>query len=750
MGGDDEQRAVGSVAGRTWVGRWIRLNQDWAGEMTDTKPILRGAAEPSADRQAPARREDSSARAGAKLRRQAEEMARAEAEQTQESSEGLSAEAARRLRHELRVLEIELELQKEELKTAERARAESARRALSLTELSPVGIFRTDTRGATTYVNRKWCELSGLSADEALGNGWLGAVHPDDRELLRQGWEDASRRLGASRTEYRIVRPDGSIVWVMGQATPERNIGGLVIGYIGTIVDITERKQSELRLRAVLDATPFPIALVDPEDNEIDFWSSSALTLFGHVASTAPEWYEKAYPDPHYRREVISRWKPAVEKARSSGLSVNAGEYRVTCRDGSVRVCELHATLLAKGLVVTFNDITQRKRAEEALTHSQAQLLQSQKLEAVGRLAGGVAHDFNNILQALLSLATVLRLKVATPELAKVAGEIEAHITRGAGLTQQLLLFSRRQTAEKKKLDLGELTSAVGGLLRRLIPENIRLAIDTPAERLWVEGDAGQLQQVLVNLAVNARDAMPGGGTLTVRTSSKSDEAVLEVADTGHGMDEATRAHLFEPFFSTKESEKGTGLGLSVVHGIVELHGGRVEVETAPGKGSCFRVILPAAAAPDDAAVGAGGQADLPGGRGERVLLVEDEPGVREGLTELLQILGYEVIAVGSGEEAGAVANEPAPDLLLTDLMLPGIDGAELAEQLRGRWPGLSVVLMSGYTEDEAVRRGIDEGSVRFLQKPFDMAALARAVSAALAEPARREAGSSVHQPPSS
>jgi CheY-like chemotaxis protein len=353
-------------------------------------------------------------------------------------------------------------------------------------------------------------------------------------------------------------------------------------------------------------------------------------------------------------------------------------------------------------------------------------------MDAVGRLAGGVAHDFNNILQAMLSLATVLRLRAGSPELTRIVGEIEAHIERGAGLTEQLLQFSRRQITDMQRLDLGKLASAAGLLLRRLIPEHIRLTVETTQERLWVQGNAGQLQQVLVNLAVNARDAMPSGGTLTVRTSGGHGEAVVEVADTGHGMDEATRTHLFEPFFTTKEPGKGTGLGLSVVHGIIGLHGGRIEVASAPGEGSSFRVTLPVVPAPDDPASEPFGEMELLHGHGERVLIVEDEDGARQALAELVEMLGYQVTAMGSGEDAGLLPTELAPALLLTDLMLPGIDGAALAAGLRARWPHLKIVLMSGYTEDEAVRRGVREGEVHFLQKPFDVTALARALGEAM------------------
>lgn len=619
------------------------------------------------------------------------------------------------------------------------------------------------------------------------------------------------------------------------------------------------------------------MAVVDLQDDKIAYWSRSALTLFGHTAPTAAEWYQIAYPDPDYRRDVLARWKPSLDQARRSGQTVNAGEYQVTCRDGSVRICELHTTFLADQLIVTFNDVTEHKHAEKALRASQqlldriinaitvrvfwkdrnlvflgcneafardagcadptgvvgkddyqmvwraqaesyrrddrqvmesgcpkllieesqttpagrtltlltskiplrsatgevsgvlgtylditelrqaeqdktrleTQLIQAQKLEAVGRLAGGVAHDFNNILQAMLSLATVLRLRAGSPELTRTVHEIEGLIKRGAGLTQQLLLFSRRQAADRARLDLGELTSSAGLLLRRLIPEHIRLSVEIPPEPVWAEGNAGQLQQVLMNLAVNARDAMPHGGTLILRAVRAGDDAVLEVIDSGEGMGDDTRAHLFEPFFTTKEAGRGTGLGLAVVHGVVTQHRGRVEVDSAPGAGSRFRVLLPGAPAPETQVGGEASEAEgPPHGLGEHVLVVEDEDGTRQGLTELLELLGYRVTAMASGEEAIALPDDTSPSLLLSDLMLPGIPGPALAERLGARWPGLRVVLMSGYTEDEVLRREVDEGTVQFLQKPFDILSLARLLRDALAEGEkkgvrRQEAGSS-------
>jgi len=752
-------------------------------------------------------------------------------------------------------------------KRAEGELQESRERYQNLARISPVGIFRTDEKGATTYVNPRWCRLSGLSVDEALGDGWLSAVHPDDRKGLIEGWRESSRLARESFSDYRLVRADGTVVCVMGQAIPETNAENEVVGYVGTITDITERKraeealrESEERYRQLVEMESDAVLLVDNESGRILEANGAAATLYGftreellarkntelsaqpeetqrvthgtpvisdqvvtiplrihrkkdgtefpveitgrffesrgrpvHIAAirdiTERRRAEEALRASLERFELASRatfnaiwdwnlqtdalaWNENVQKlfgyqadeiepgieswttrihpgdldrvnagihaAIDSGRDLWSDEYRFRRRDGT------YAEVADRGCITrdvngnpvrmigAMDNITERKRAEAALAQSQAQLLQSQKLEAVGRLAGGVAHDFNNILQAMLSLATVLRIKAGSPELTRIVAEVETLIKRGAGLTQQLLLFSRRQVVEKKRLDLGELASAASVLLRRLIPANMRLAFDTTPDRLWVDGDTGQLQQVLMNLAVNAKDAMPGGGTLTVRTKRSDGEAVLEVIDTGHGMDEEARSHLFEPFFTTKEIGKGTGLGLSVAHGLVEQHGGRIEVESVPGEGSVFRVILPAMPAPDEAADEPSEETEVPRGHGERVLIVEDEDGARKGLAELLTILGYAVTAVGSGEEAGVLPVEPAPDLLLTDLMLPGIDGAALAAGLRDRWPGIKVVLMSGYTEDEAVRRGVNEGEVRFLQKPFDMLTLARALRAAL------------------
>ena len=417
-------------------------------------------------------------------------------------------------------------------------------------------------------------------------------------------------------------------------------------------------------------------------------------------------------------------------------------EYSVRDKNGRLVPVEVRsAPYRSHDQVVGFQgiarDITERKVADEERARLEEQLRHAQKMEAVGRLAGGVAHDFNNLLQAMLSQVELVRGRNAESEhLAAGLAEFEAQVRRGSALTRQLLLFARRETARPEPLDLNEVVDGAATLLRHLLRANIVLTIDLAREPLPVTADHGQLDQVLVNLAVNAADAMPGGGQLTIRTGREGPARVFfSVGDTGSGIAAEIRGRIFEPFFTTKESGRGTGLGLAVVDGIVRNHDGTLELESTEGEGSTFKVVLHRAAPGGRAGERAGAPilGELATGSGERILLVEDEDGTREGLRDTLIALGYQVVAVGSGDEASALAPEPAFDLLLTDLMLPGVPGPQLAASLQHRWPTLEVILMSGYAEDEVIRRGVSAGKVRFLQKPFDMATLAGEVRTALA-----------------
>jgi two-component system, cell cycle sensor histidine kinase and response regulator CckA len=489
-----------------------------------------------------------------------------------------------------------------------------------------------------------------------------------------------------------------------------------------------ERTRSEegwARLAAIHEATPDLVSISDSAGRFL-YVNRGGRTMVGLTADADIAGYTISdflrSPDAHVvTSEGIPTairegfWRGETELMGLNGETISISLIILAHKrsDGSV---EFVSTIA--------RDISANRQLE-------AQLRQAQKMEAVGQLAAGVAHEFNNLLQALMSMATILRLRSgAGIHVSKIAGDMELQIKRGAGLTQQLLLFSRDALIEKADLDLREEVQKASVLLRQLIPENIKIVLKTAAQRLSVQADAGQMQQVLLNLAINARDAMPGGGTLTLRAGSRGDEVFLEVEDTGSGMNDVTRAHLFEPFFTTKEPGKGTGLGLAVVHGIVVEHGGSIEVESRPREGSRFRIVLPSAS-------GEGVPATetivvieerLGGGR---VLLVEDEACVREGIAVVLETMGFDVLAVGSGEEAMAISVDRAPDLLLTDVTLAGIGGATLAERLCERWPSLKVVLMSGYF-DEASRANARERGWYFLQKPFEIVELTSHLRAAL------------------
>jgi len=390
------------------------------------------------------------------------------------------------------------------------------------------------------------------------------------------------------------------------------------------------------------------------------------------------------------------------------------------------------------GAVVTFLDVTEKKRL-------QAQLLQSQKMESVGRLAGGVAHDFNNLLTVITGYGDLLArdLEPGHPGLHRLE-QIRKAAERAATLTRQLLAFSRKQVLEPKVLDLEAVVADVEQMLHRLIGEDVQFVTVSGGGLGRVRADQGQIEQVIVNLAVNARDAMPNGGKLIVETRNvELDESylrhrpdarlgphvLLAVSDTGQGMSAETLSHAFEPFFTTKELGKGTGLGLATVYGIVRQSGGHVTIYSEPGRGTTCRVYLPRLGEDHDDAAPAAPAGDAPGGT-ETILLVEDEAPVRALAREILESAGYQVLEGATPEEALAAASSHAGPihLVLTDVILPGVSGRQLAAALRSSRTEARVLFTSGYTDDAISHHGILEPGVSFVQKPFTAAVLLRKV----------------------
>ena len=470
-------------------------------------------------------------------------------------------------------------------------------------------------------------------------------------------------------------------------------------------------------------------------------WSQSMGQMLGVGDAPAANdlFLSLAHPDD---RDRIDR---EFAKALDHGGDYEI-EFRVARPDGGVR------WLLSRGRVISDEtgrpvrkvgaamDITERHEADDRRVKLEHQLRQAQKLEAIGRLAGGVAHDFNNVLLAIrgygeLAMRAIARGADATQEVEEMIAGAE----RAAALTRQLLAFSRRQVLRSETIDLSDTVREMDKMLRPLIGDDVQLVTELPEEPVLVNGDRGQLEQVIANLAVNARDAMPDGGRLTLRVgvadidaTQSSDggaghSALLSVTDTGAGMDAATVEQVFEPFFTTKE--EGTGLGLATVHGIVTQSGGSIWVYSEPGRGSTFKIYLPLVH-------GTSERKPLPvpaaasGSLGETILLVEDDPQVRAVVGRMLESLDYRVLSAGDGDDALALARafEGPIELLVSDLVMPGLGGREVAERLRQSNPETAVLFMSGYSDEAVTRRGVVDPNASFLEKPFATADLARRV----------------------
>ena len=499
-------------------------------------------------------------------------------------------------------------------------------------------------------------------------------------------------------------------------------------------------KASEEQYRMLFDLNPSPMWVYDRETLAFLAVNRAAVRRYGF---SHDEFLGMTLRDIRPPEEV-----PRLEASIAQGPRGNeAAPWRHRSKDGALLDVEVTAGALRfagrNAELVLAHDVTDRNQLE-------ARFRQAQKMEAVGRLAGGIAHDFNNILSAVIGYADLLVQDLPEDDPRREdAEEIREAGRRGAGLTRQLLVFSRQQVAERRIVDVNEIVRGLHSMLERIIGEDVTLESRLAADLSAVEADPGQVEQVIMNLAVNARDAMPDGGRLTIETAmvdldevhargSRSLPAgryvMLAVGDTGVGIPREQQSQIFEPFFTTKEAGKGTGLGLSTVYGIVEQSGGSVLVYSEPGAGATFKVYLPAVE-------GAVAPTRKPAhdlrrrGRAERILLVEDEPALLHVAREILVRQGYEVEAVGTvGEALSWCESHPEPiDLLVTDVVMPGLNGRQLAEQIRAMRPAIKVLFMSGYTDDAVIQRGILEPGFAFLQKPFSAASLAERVSEALA-----------------
>jgi len=646
-------------------------------------------------------------------------------------------------------------------------------------QVGRIGGLEVDLR--TGFRNRRSPEyllIHGLPPDAVheTHEDWVRRIHPDDREATEKKFRDAIESKARDYTvQYRIIRPsDGELRWILVRSTIERDANGRAVRLVGAHSDVTEQvaaeqalRQSEERYRTLADQLAELNATlaerVEEKTRERDrIWNVSQDLLLvadrngiwktvnpawtrtlgwreAELLNRTSEWLE--HPDDH----GITRAQ--VEKLGRSGATARF-ESRFRHKDGSWRWLSWTGVPDQDHIYAVARDITAEKAAAERLRATEEALLQSQKMEAVGQLTGGIAHDFNNLLTGIVGSLDLMQTRLNQGRLDNVPRYIDAAMTsanRAAALTHRLLAFARRQPLVPKSVDANQLVVSLEDLLRRTIGETIDLAI-VASPNLWTTlCDPNQLESALINLAINARDAMPDGGKLAISTANVSFDGIsadapalipgeyvcIEVADTGTGMTAEVAARAFDPFFTTKPIGQGTGLGLSMIYGFARQSNGHATIDSTPGQGTSVRLYLPrhqkGIAAEQAAAAASAERASI----GETILVVEDEPVVRGVILEMLGEQGYRTLEAVDGP-AGLLLLRGGHriDLLVTDVGLPGMNGRQLADQARETRPGLKVLFITGYAESVAMADGFLQPGMEMITKPFDLGNLSRRVRA--------------------
>jgi two-component system, cell cycle sensor histidine kinase and response regulator CckA len=768
------------------------------------------------------------------------------------------------------------------LRAAQQKILEQSELLLLAADATQAGVWDYRPAKSEIYLSGQWFTMLGyppkgktISMPE-----FQSYVHPEDNAAGERIFNCYIQGGGQGQfgIEFRLRRADGIWCWVLsrGRAVEwdEKGIPSRIIGLnvsIQTIKETQEKmEQSEARFRTLFMNAPIPLAHLHMSGKTIALNDSFVKTI-GYTLEDIPHidhWWPLAYPDPDLRNEVMSSWQAAVDRAMINGSSVEQGEYLVTCKDGAMLTMIAGANMLGDSMLISFFDITERKRDEAARLESmelmratfnattdgilvvnkdrkitqvnrqfykmwdippdlqktdddatllafiqdqlidpvgfqnkidalyqsrlqdmdeihfkdgrvferssapivvnenetgrvwdfrdiserkrteaereklQEQLLQSQKLEAIGTLAGGVAHDFNNMLGAIIGYAelTMTEMETANPFRNKISRIIDA-AQRSAGLTRQLLAFARKQTVTPVMMDLNESIEGTLKMLRRLIGENISLGWMPSSGSCMIKMDPSQFDQILFNLCVNARDAIGGVGTITIETNTVSiDETfcashvefvpgeyvVLAVSDDGCGMDKETMKHIFEPFFTTKGIGEGTGMGLATVYGIVKQNDGMIDVYSEPNQGTTFKIYLPSHA-PEAVTAEQERLEEIPRSRGETVLIVEDDPTLLEMSGMMLRHLGYSVVQAATPIEAIRITEDGNQEihLFITDVVMPEMNGRELANRLHEIRPTVKSLFMSGYTADAIAHQGVLDKDIKLIQKPFTLKNLA-------------------------
>jgi PAS domain S-box-containing protein len=642
-----------------------------------------------------------------------------------------------------------------EHKRAEEAIRQSEERYRTILENVEDGYYETDLRGDLTFFNDSLCRMLEYSKDELMGMSNKQYTDEENRKKLFAAFNEVyTTGKPAKGFGWQVFTKGGKKLFGEVSVSLIKDSQGQPIGFRGIARDVTEQRQAEEALRTekqrfetLLENAPFGVIMIDRKGN-FKYVNSKFVELFGYDLNDIPhgrEWFRKAYPDPDYRHHVIENW---IHDSNITEAGENVPRiFTATCKDGTKKTIRFITVQLGTGeYLMSCEDITLVQRAEEEKAALAEQLRQSQKMEAIGRLAGGIAHDFNNLLTVIRGYSQLSLLDLNEND--KLRGnieEIQKATQRASDLTHHLLAFGRRQIMEMKILNLNTLLKDLDKMLHRVIGEDIELTYLLSEEIGKIRVDPGQMEQVILNLAVNARDALPYGGKLTIETSdAELDEAyahthigskpgryvMMSVSDTGQGMSSEVRERAFEPFFTTKEKGKGTGLGLSTCYGIVKQSGGNIWAYSEPGRGTTFKIYLPLAEEFSKETKDKADRAEILKGS-ETILAVEDQMEVRKLVAKILTGQGYTVIEASNGEQAMKAAQENSGKkihLLLTDVVMPGMSGRELAETLGLLHPNMKVLYMSGYTDNAIVHHGVLEEGVNYIQKPFTLDALARKV----------------------
>jgi PAS domain S-box-containing protein len=616
------------------------------------------------------------------------------------------------------------------------------------------GVFQTTPDGRFLSANPSLARILGYNSTSELIEhlqdiGKQNYLNPEDREIFKRIMETDG---GTSDFEVQLRKRDGSRIWASIKARAVRDETGNIHHFDGLLEDITDRKhaekalrESEKRYRTILNEMSEGYHEVDLEGN-FTFFNEAFLNLFGYSSDEMLGTNFSCYAADEAIAKRIYR---IYNETYRTGVPIQNCEWDILRKDGERRTLEFYASLVrdSKGNPVGFRgivrDITQEKLAEHERERLQAQLTQAQKMESVGRLAGGVAHDFNNMLGVILGHAELALQKTRNKQdPCSNLEKIQTAARRSADLTKQLLAFARKQIIEPKVLDLNHTVENMLSMLRRLIGEDIDLAW-VPSRKLWpVKMDPSQVDQILANLCVNARDAISGVGKLTIETGMitfdpaycddhegfiPGDFVMLAVSDDGCGMDQEILENLFEPFFTTKEVGKGTGLGLATIYGICKQNNGFINVYSEPGQGSTFKIYLPRHSAGMAKKIPDRPMIPSPRGSGESILIVEDDLTILEMLETMLETMNYKIITAATPSRAMEMAHSHSGNihLVITDVVMPEMNGRDLSEKLSALYPDIKLLFMSGYTANVIAHQGVLEEGVNFIQKPFSMEDLA-------------------------